>query len=376
MAIFGREPTLEEALSLLRRRLDEKGPLPKALIELGQRLLQRESPRTFADPSLPEMVAAMPDAAGVIDGGGRFIAANRPLEVLLGSTVLGRSLLEATRSQELADAVWRALAGWPASREMTLPGPGKVAFALLAPLPQARALLVLRDLTEPKRQELIRRDFIANASHELRTPVSAISGAVETLLSGLPLADEARPFVEMIARHAERLGNLSSDLLDLSRLESGEVRPEMEPLDATLSMSVALELVRAKAAEKELELRVEGTPGLRVLADARALEQIFVNLLDNAIKYTKPRGRITMTSEARDGRVVLSVTDTGPGIEPRHLQRLFERFYRADPGRSRAAGGTGLGLAIVKHLTQLQGGEVFVESSAAGSRFWLRLRQG
>jgi two-component system phosphate regulon sensor histidine kinase PhoR len=180
----------------------------------------------------------------------------------------------------------------------------------------------------------------------------------------------------MIARHAERLGNLSSDLLDLSRLESGEVRPEMEPLDATLSMSVALELVRAKAAEKELELRVEGTPGLRVLADARALEQIFVNLLDNAIKYTKPRGRITMTSEARDGRVVLSVTDTGPGIEPRHLQRLFERFYRADPGRSRAAGGTGLGLAIVKHLTQLQGGEVFVESSAAGSRFWLRLRQG
>ncbi len=376
MAIFGREPTLDEALSVLRRRLDEKGPLPKSLVDLGQRLALRESPRPGGDPSLPEMVAAMPDAAAVIDGAGRFIAANRPLEMLLGAKVLGRGLLEATRSHELADAAWRALAGWPASREMTLPGPNKVVGALLAPLSQARALLVLRDLTEQKRRELVRRDFIANASHELRTPVSAISGAVETLLSGLPLAEEARPFVEMIARHAERLGNLSSDLLDLSRLESGEFRPEMEPLDATLAMSVALELVRAKAAEKKLELRVEGPPGLRVLADARALEQIFVNLLDNAIKYTPALGRITMVAEARGGKVVLSVTDTGPGIEPRHQQRLFERFYRADPGRSRAAGGTGLGLAIVKHLAQLQGGEVFVESSPAGSRFWLRFTQG
>ncbi len=376
MAIFGREPTLAEALALVRRRLDEKGPLPKELLELGQRIAQRESPRLGGDPSLPEMVAAMPDAAAVIDGAGRFIAANRPLEALLGAPVLGRGLLEATRSRELSDAAWRALAGWPASREMTLPGPGKVVGALLAPLSQARALLVLRDLTEQKRQELVRRDFIANASHELRTPVSAISGAVETLLSGLPLAEEARPFVEMIARHAERLGNLSSDLLDLSRLESGDFRPEMEPLDARMAMGVALELVRTKASEKGIELRIEGAPGLRVLADPRALEQIFVNLLDNAVKYTPAQGRVTLAAESHGGKVVLSVTDTGPGIEPRHQQRLFERFYRADPGRSRAAGGTGLGLAIVKHLAQLQGGEVGVESSGAGSRFWLRLQAG
>ena len=376
MAIFGRPPTLEDALALVRRRLDEKGPLPKDLVELGQRIALRESPRPGGDPSLPEMVAAMPDAAAVIDGAGRFIAANRPLEALLGAQVLGRTLLEATRSRELSDAAWRALAGWPASREMTLPGPGKVVGALLAPLSQARALLVLRDLTEQKRQELVRRDFIANASHELRTPVSAISGAVETLLSGLPLAPEARPFVEMIARHAERLGNLSSDLLDLSRLESGDFRLELEPLDARLAMGIAIELLRAKAAERQIELRLEGAPGLRVLADPRALEQIFVNLLDNAVKYTPPRGRVTLAAEARGDRVLLSVTDTGPGIEPRHQQRLFERFYRADPGRSRAAGGTGLGLAIVKHLAQLQGGEVFVESSAAGSRFWLRLPAG
>ena len=376
MAIFGRPPTLEDALALVRRRLDEKGPLPKDLVELGQRIALRESPRPGGDPSLPEMVAAMPDAAAVIDGAGRFIAANRPLEALRGAQVLGRTLLEATRSRELSDAAWRALAGWPASREMTLPGPGKVVGALLAPLSQARALLVLRDLTEQKRQELVRRDFIANASHELRTPVSAISGAVETLLSGLPLAPEARPFVEMIARHAERLGNLSSDLLDLSRLESGDFRLELEPLDARLAMGIAIELLRAKAAERQIELRLEGAPGLRVLADPRALEQIFVNLLDNAVKYTPPRGRVTLAAEAGGDRVLLSVTDTGPGIEPRHQQRLFVRFYRADPGRSRAAGGTGLGLAIVKHLAQLQGGEVFVESSAAGSRFWLRLPAG
>ena len=374
MALFGRGPSIEEALVVLRRRLDEKGPVPRELAELGREIVHHESPRGSGDPTLPEMVTAIPDAAAVIDVGLRFVAANRPFIELIGGPVIGRSILEATRSGELADVALHAVAGWPAQREMTLPGPGKVVGALLAPLSQARALLVVRDLTEQKRKELVRRDFIASASHELRTPVSAISGAVETLLSGLPLDPQARPFVEMIARHAERLGSLTRDLLDLSRLEAGDWKAALEPRDVLALAQEVLELVRAKADAKGIALELNVPEELRVLADPRALEQILVNLLDNAVKYTPHAGRVTLAAAQDRSAIVLSVADTGAGIEPIHQKRLFERFYRVDAGRSREAGGTGLGLAIVKHLAAGQGGEVGVESGAGGSRFWVRLK--
>ena len=374
MALFGRAPSLEEALAVLRRRLDEKGPVPREVAALGREIAQHEGPPASGDPSLPEMVAAIPDAAAVVDGGLRFVAANRPFMELIGGTVQGRTIVEATRSAELADVALHAVAGWPAQREMTLPGPGKVVDALVAPLSQARALVVLRDLTEQKRQEAVRRDFIASASHELRTPVSAISGAVETLLSGLPLDPQARPFVEMIARHAERLGGLTRDLLDLSRLEAGDFHLALEPLEVKALGQDAFDLLQAKAAAKQISLELRVPEEIRVLADPRALEQILVNLLDNAVKYTPARGRVTLTAAQEGPSVVLSVSDTGVGIEAIHQKRIFERFYRVDQGRSREAGGTGLGLAIVKHLTAGLGGEVGLESGSGGSRFWVRLQ--
>jgi two-component system phosphate regulon sensor histidine kinase PhoR len=220
----------------------------------------------------------------------------------------------------------------------------------------------------------VRRDFIANASHELRTPVTAIRGAAETLLDGgLELPAQALSFVEMIVRHADRLTRLTDDLLDLSRLETGAWKPALGAVQLAPLATAALELFRARAEEKKIALDADVPERLRATVDRRALEQILVNLLDNAVKFTPQGGRVTLLGDGLGPTVMLSVVDTGPGIEAQHQARIFERFYRADAGRSRELGGTGLGLAIVKHLAQVMGGEVGVESSGNGSRFWVKL---
>jgi two-component system phosphate regulon sensor histidine kinase PhoR len=207
--------------------------------------------------------------------------------------------------------------------------------------------------------------------------VTAISAAAETLLDGgMQLDEQARSFVQVIARHAERLKRLTDDLLDLSRLETGVWKPTLGPVQLAPLGAAVIELYRASADEKQITLGSDVPENLRARADRRALEQILVNLLDNAIKFTPPRGRVTLLGDGLGPAVMLSVVDTGPGIEPQHQPRIFERFYRADAGRSRDQGGTGLGLAIVKHLTQSQGGEVGVESNKGGSRFWVKLPTG
>jgi two-component system phosphate regulon sensor histidine kinase PhoR len=382
VALFWRKVTLEEALEAVKAELESPEVRRRPPVEIIQlsRLLQSEVPAASfvagaPPPGAQEMVDGFSEPAGILDSGGRMQVVNAPLAALLGEgRALGRTLLEATRSGELFEAAQRAIAGWPVKAEFNLPSPQKQVHVTLSPLSSSRALLVLRDLTESKRLEGVRRDFIANASHELRTPVTAISGAAETLLTGsLQLDDGVRGFVEIIARHADRLSRLTHDLLDLSRLESGDFRPELGPLDVAPVCETCLDLVRDKADARQIVLGFDGPPELRAVADRRALEQILVNLLDNAVKYTPPGGRVTVLADGGSQSVVLSVIDTGPGIEPRLQQRVFERFYRADNGRARAAGGTGLGLAIVKHLAQAQGGQVGVESGQGGSRFWVRL---
>jgi two-component system, OmpR family, phosphate regulon sensor histidine kinase PhoR len=328
---------------------------------------------TTTPDEVREIVEHLPDPAALLDVRGRVAVANAPLEQLFGSRrAEGRTLLELTRSSELSDAAARALAGTGSRGEFAVASVDRVLLAEFAPLGDGRALAVLRDVTEAKRLEGMRREFIGNASHELRTPVSAISGAVETLLA-LPLEPTARGFVEMIARHAQRLTRLTRDLLDLSRIESGDFPLAIVALDVATICKATLDLVRPKAQEKGIALAYDGPEDLRVRADRRAMEQILVNLLDNAVKYTPAGGRVTLLADDAGASVALSVFDTGPGIEPRHQARLFERFYRVDPGRSREDGGTGLGLAIVKHLAQAQGGQVGVESGQGGSRFWVRL---
>ena len=368
MALFGRRPTLAEAIALVRAELRAGNPPPELLEELRRREPLVSGGRQ--PPGLQEMLEAIPGAAALLEVGGRMVARNARMEQLLGAS---KTVLEATRSDELADLCARGLAGWPHRREMALASLGIQIEAQVTPLTHARALLVLRDLTAERRADRVRRDFIANASHELRTPVTAIRGAAETLLHGIELPEQARTFVEMIARHADRLTRLTDDLLDLSRLETGAWKPALGAVQLAPLATAVLELFRERAAEKGIALNADVPERLRASADKRALEQVLVNLLDNAVKFTPQGGRVSLLGDGLGPSVMLSVVDTGPGIAAQHQSRIFERFYRADAGRSRELGGTGLGLAIVKHLAQAMGGEAGVESPGNGSRFWVKL---
>jgi two-component system phosphate regulon sensor histidine kinase PhoR len=373
MALFGRKPTLVQAIETLVEEL-RAGRLPP---EILAELRRRDQPLVSGGrdpPGLQEMLEAVPGATALMEVGGRMVARNSAMARLVGGAA---TVLEATRSAELQEVCARGLAGWPHRRELTLPALDLVVDAQVAPLTHARALLVLRDLTAERRADRVRRDFIANASHELRTPVTAIRAAAETLLEGgIALADQARDFVQMIARHADRLTRLTDDLLDLSRLETGAWKPQLGPIQLAPLADSVLELFRDRAAEKGIVLQADVPERLRANADRRALEQVLVNLLDNAVKFTPQGGRVTLLGDGLGPTVMLSVVDTGPGVEPEHQARIFERFYRADAGRSRELGGTGLGLAIVKHLSQAMGGEAGLESSRNGSRFWVRLPSG
>jgi two-component system phosphate regulon sensor histidine kinase PhoR len=322
-----------------------------------------------------DLLAALPDAAGIIGADGRFRIVNDALDALApGHRAIGLAPLEVARSTELATAVRRAYAGDPQRLELQLPATRRIYVVTVAPLERGEVLVLLRDVTDPRQAAAARRDFVANASHELRTPVAAIRGAADTLLAGaLASPADARNFVAMISRHADRLSRLTQDLLDLSRIESGQWEMASSRVEVAPLVAQVFELHAQAAAEKRITLEREVAEGVAVLGDARALEQVLVNLVDNALKYTPPGGTVTVRADPGDGAVVIAVQDTGAGIERHHLARLFERFYRADPGRSREQGGTGLGLAIVKHLAQAQGGDVGVESGSGGSRFWIRL---
>ena len=370
---------LAQALRSLEAELagGPRAELPVEFLRLAELLLRREERLRPEEEPERELLAAIPDAGGVVSGDGTVRVANRALDGLSPTgRAAGMTALEMTRSAELGEAVRQALGGSPRRLELELPGQQRRRLvAHLAPLQRGEVLLLLRDVTEARRAEQARRDFVANASHELRTPVAAIHGAAETLLLGaLSDPQAARGFVEMISRQADRLARLTRDLLDLSRIESGHWAMEPSAVEVDQALRTASDLVTPAAQEKGLEVRREALPpALAVRADPRALEHVLVNLLDNAVKYTPPGGKVTLSAARRPDGVVLAVSDTGPGIERHHLSRVFERFYRADAGRSREQGGTGVGLAIVKALVQAQGGEVGVESGAGGSRFWVRL---
>jgi two-component system phosphate regulon sensor histidine kinase PhoR len=375
VAKLGRTP-VAAAIQALRAELSG-GPrvdLGRDVAELAALLLEREL-RHFADvrdPAEQELLSGLPDAAAIVAKDGRVRVCNAAFDALAaGGRAAGMTPLEVTRSAELSEAVKRALEGTARRIEVDLPR--RALSVQLTPLLRGEVLLLCRDVTEEKRAAATRRDFVANASHELRTPVAAIRGAAETLLDGA-LADPAaaRTFVEIVHRQAERLGRLTQDLLDLSRLESRQVRFEPVAVELAALVRGVVELHGPTAQKKGLSLTAEAAEGLVALADARALEQVVVNLVDNAVKYTSAGG-VVVGAFAEGEDAILTVADSGQGIEPHHLARIFERFYRVDPGRAREAGGTGLGLAIAKHLVQGMGGEITVQSGAAGTTFRVRL---
>jgi two-component system phosphate regulon sensor histidine kinase PhoR len=225
---------------------------------------------------------------------------------------------------------------------------------------------VFHDITELKKAENMRRDFVANVSHELRTPVTVIKGYAETLLDGALESDPGRAlrFVEIIVSHSERLTNLINDILTLSSLETKEARLELHQIDVSGTLTKACMLLQEQAVQKNIAIlnETESCSLARVMADQGRFEQVVVNLLENAIKYTPAGGTIRLFTEDAGEFIKISVADTGIGIPFKDLPRIFERFYRVDEARSRDQGGTGLGLAIVKHIVQLHGGDVSVTS--------------
>lgn len=240
------------------------------------------------------------------------------------------------------------------------------------------AIAVLHDITDLERLERVRRDFVANVSHELRTPLAAIQGYAETLLNGgLEDQQNNRRFVEIIKAHAARLNNIASDLLALSELESADAGPPPERVSVRDAVEAAVTALESEAALRQVKLHRSVDTSLYVTANKIRLEQVLVNLVDNAVKFNRPGGEVWIDAERADSQVRISVTDNGIGIPSSDLPRVFERFYRVDKARSREAGGTGLGLSIVKHAVERMGGSVSAESQLGkGSKFTVTLPAG
>ena len=252
--------------------------------------------------------------------------------------------------------------------------PGHAFDVTAAPLPGGGAVVVLRDLTETERVEKTRRDFIANVSHELRTPLTSIQGYAETLLDSVGDGNHSRDFLEIIRKNAARMSRLTEDLLTLARVESGEQRFDIRPVATTELFEEALQNFREVAGAQGIEIQVDDKSSAHVNADSEAIQQVFSNLIENAMKYAASGKIIILGARAIEGRIEFYVRDFGPGISSEHLPRLFERFYRVDRARSRESGGTGLGLAIAKHIVLAHGGAIRAESELNhGSTFLFTL---
>jgi two-component system, OmpR family, phosphate regulon sensor histidine kinase PhoR len=288
---------------------------------------------------------------------------------------LDEPLIEHLRMPALCDLLEEPTAS--GTCELVLPGPeARQVLVRVSPEHEGEGcIIVMHDVTDLRRLETVRRDFVANVSHELRTPVSIIRANAETLLDGAASDPAHGPrLLDALHRNAERLSNIIADLLDLSRLEGGHRPLEREAVVVADAASHALETVEQRAREKCLEVVTAVEPLVRVHADESALEQILINYLDNAIKYTPAGGRITVSARVAGDRVCVAVSDNGPGIPPHLHGRVFERFFRVDPGRSRDMGGTGLGLSIVRHLAEAMDGQAGVEAATPhGARFWVDL---
>jgi two-component system phosphate regulon sensor histidine kinase PhoR len=253
--------------------------------------------------------------------------------------------------------------------------PGRIFEINAAPLPSGGALVVLHDVTGIEAAEKSRRDFIANVSHELRTPLTSIQGYVETLVEDPnPNPDTTREFLGVIHKNATRMNRLTEDLLALASVESPDYKVTLQPIRASALVQDAIESLGGIVVDSDVELESAGAPDTPVMADPDAMNQVFGNLIENALKYGKAGGRIRVGAKLLDSEVEFTVQDFGPGIAFEHLERIFERFYRIDKARSRESGGTGLGLAIVKHIVQAHGGRIWAESElGAGAAFHFTL---
>ncbi len=354
------------------------------LLAARARRRDRSTPRTEAAPpsaapgaltrQTADALAAMRSAWLVVGGDDRVAAASSSAAVLglvRGNRVSTDALLRAVRAARSSGE--RGVLPWEPPARRLVSGPA-VMEARIAPLDGGLVAVIVDDRSEARRVDDVRRDFVANVSHELKTPVGALSLLAEAVEDASDDPEAVRRFAGRMHHEAARLSTLVNELIDLSRLQGDDPLSHAEVIAVDELVAVAVDRGRLHAEAKEITLAVGGEHGLSVFGDRKQLLTALGNLVDNAVNYSPPRTKVALSARAVEDDVEISVTDQGIGIPESDLDRVFERFYRVDPARSRATGGTGLGLSIVKHVCSNHGGEVVVWSvEGAGSTFTLRL---
>ncbi|HEX2711584.1 MAG TPA: ATP-binding protein, partial [Candidatus Acidoferrales bacterium] len=359
---------------------DELTALALALNETAARLDQTIRSLTDERNRSRAILGSMVEGVAVISAEERILFSNQAFAHILGlgaAECEGRRPVEVIRQTDLLEVIRQVLGGQESAQSEIVMGTVRPrSFAVTGAPVKANgttgAVLVLHDISELRRLERVRRDFIANVSHELKTPLTAIQGFAETLLAGaLDDRENRRRFLEIIRDHARRLARLTDDLLELSMIEAGRLKLELQPVAVDELIAACVETTRLKAHQKQQVIEAECSAELpRARGDLNRLAEVLQNLLDNAVQYTPEGGRIAVRARTADGTVVITVSDTGIGIPQADQQRIFERFYRADAARSREVGGTGLGLAIARHIVEAHGGLIWVESTVGqGSDF-------
>lgn len=361
---------------------DDLQGLTNELSAITTRLRDRLDGLTEERDRAGQILDALDDGVLLLDGAGRLLVANPaarswfglPDDLRPGLPV--QRVLGVPQVSELAEKAAEAAAPVVGNLTVVFPEPRTLAlraFPLADRGPTGRIVVTMTDITQRRRLEVLRRDFVANASHELKTPVAAVRALAETLLTALPEDPEAgRRFAVRIGREAERLDVLARDLLDLSRVERGTLY--VEPVDLVGLAKEMVALLADRAEERRIRLSTELQPNVAVRGDRAQLGLLLSNLIDNALRYTPAKGTVCVRLDATESRAVLQVADTGEGIPAVELPRIFERFYRVDKARARQTGGTGLGLAIVRHVAEAHGGMVRVDSELSrGSTFTVTL---
>lgn len=326
------------------------------------------------------ILGSMVEGVAVVNSSERLVFANEGFAEILELGVppkAGSSLVETVRQTELIEAVRAVLSGAPRVEAEIVTGTLRQRFfavtvASVRAAEDSGAVIVLHDITDLRKLERVRRDFVANVSHEFKTPLTAIQGFAETLLGGAMDDPQNRiRFLQIILDHSRRLARLTDDLLELSRMDADRVDLEVDRLSVSQFVQSCIETTQRSAGEKKLHVSVNLKTSLPdIAADRRRLAEVLQNLLDNAVQYTPSGGRITVSASSDGDEVEFTVSDTGIGIPKVDQPRIFERFYRVDVARSREVGGTGLGLSIAKHLVEAHRGRIWVESEVGqGSQF-------